>query len=103
MLCRATPEHAERPETCRPIHPIPVQFWAASQPIVVPMTVNRIRRWPTIDTELGVCPVFAQTATQQTRGIRPMLFQCWASVEDVGPTLKQHWVNASCLLGIRVH
>ena len=20
-----------------------------------------------------------------------MLFQCWASGEDVGPTLKQHW------------
>ena len=29
-----------------------------------------------------------------------MLFQCWAGVEDGGPTLKQHWVNASCLLGI---
>ena len=28
-----------------------------------------------------------------------MLFQCWASVEDGGPILKQHWVNASCLLG----
>ena len=27
-----------------------------------------------------------------------MLFQCWASVEDGGPTLKQHWVNAPCLL-----
>ena len=31
---------------------------------------------------------------QQTRGIHPMLFQCWASVEDAGPTLKQHWVDA---------
>ena len=28
-----------------------------------------------------------------------MLFQCWASVEDGGPTLKQHRVNAPCLLG----
>ena len=28
-----------------------------------------------------------------------MLFECWASVEDGGPTFKQHWVNASCLLG----
>ena len=25
----------------------------------------------------------------------PMLFQCWASVCDAGPTLKQHWVRAS--------
>ena len=23
-----------------------------------------------------------------------MLFQCWASVVDDGPTLKQHWFNA---------
>ena len=30
-----------------------------------------------------------------------MLFQCWASVEDGGPTLKQHWVNAPCLLGTK--
>ena len=28
-----------------------------------------------------------------------MLFQCCASVADDGPPLKQHWVNASCLLG----
>ena len=30
----------------------------------------------------------------------PMLFQCWAIVEDDGPTLKQHdRVNDPCLLG----
>ena len=23
-----------------------------------------------------------------------MLFQCWSTVFDAGPTLKQHWVNA---------
>ena len=28
-----------------------------------------------------------------------MLFKCWASVKDGGPTLEQHWVNASFLLG----
>ena len=33
---------------------------------------------------------------QQTRGIHTMVFQCWASVEDGGPTLKQHCVNVSC-------
>ena len=27
------------------------------------------------------------------------LFECWPAVSDVGPTLKQHWVNVSCLLG----
>ena len=30
---------------------------------------------------------------QQTRGIEPMLFQCWSTVYDGGPTLKQHWLN----------
>ena len=28
-----------------------------------------------------------------------MQFQCWASVEDGGPTLKPHLVNAPCSLG----
>ena len=28
-----------------------------------------------------------------------MLFQCWTSVHDAGPTFKQQWVNAWCLLG----
>ena len=29
-----------------------------------------------------------------------MLFHCWPSVFDACPTLKQHWVNASHLLGV---
>ena len=46
-------------------------------------------------------PALPATAiSQQTRDIHPMLFQCWPSVEDDGPTLKQHWVNAPCLLGL---
>ena len=28
-----------------------------------------------------------------------MVFKCWPAVSDVGPTLKQHCVNVSCLLG----
>ena len=36
-----------------------------------------------------------------TRGIDPMLFSCWADVENGGPTLEQHRVNASCLVGTR--
>ena len=31
--------------------------------------------------------------------ICPMLFQCWSTVFDAAPTLKQHWLNAPCLLG----
>ena len=40
-------------------------------------------------------------AFQQTRDIYPMLFQCWATVFDAGPTLNQHWVNGWCLLVCR--
>ena len=32
--------------------------------------------------------------TEQTRGFDPMLSQCWASVEDDGPTLTQQWAMA---------
>ena len=31
-----------------------------------------------------------------------MLFLCRADVVDDGPTLKQHWLNASCMLGNKV-
>ena len=31
-----------------------------------------------------------------------MLFQCWPTVFDAGPTLKQRWLNASCLLAIAI-
>ena len=31
--------------------------------------------------------------------IHPMLVQCEPIVSDTGPTLYQHWVNVSCLLG----
>ena len=36
--------------------------------------------------------------TQLTRGIGPILFLCRADVEDVGPIVEQHWVDASFLL-----
>ena len=41
----------------------------------------------------------AGLVNQQARGIHPKMFQCWHIVFDAGPTLKQHWVNALCLLG----
>ena len=31
-----------------------------------------------------------------------MLFQCWPTVFEVGPTLKQHWLIVSCLLDYQV-
>ena len=42
---------------------------------------------------------YAHVPVQQTREINPMLVQCWASIVDGGPTLYQHWLDASCLLG----
>ena len=47
----------------------------------------------------GHCQDHPLPTSQQTRGVHPMLVQCWASVEDAGPTLKQHRANAPCLLG----
>ena len=52
------------------------------------------------------CPRFNQSlrkpdkTTQPTRDIYPLLDQCWATVNDAGPTLVQHWVDVSCLLGM---
>ena len=37
--------------------------------------------------------------SQQTRDVLSTLAQCWASVEDVEPTLIQRWENLLCLLG----
>ena len=36
---------------------------------------------------------------QQTRAFDPMLFQYWPTANGAGPTLTQHWVESSCLLG----
>ena len=36
---------------------------------------------------------------QKTRTFETMLFQCWDGVRDGGPTLKQHWVIVSRVLG----
>ena len=30
----------------------------------------------------------------ETQGFQPMLFWCWASVADAGPTSNQHWFDA---------
>ena len=37
------------------------------------------------------------STSQQTRGIEPLLVQCWSTFYDAGPTLNQQWLNASCL------
>ena len=74
------------------------------------MLAQRRRRRPCITTALGqyimlsgVSGTGMDSVTRitmqqsETRYNHPMLFQCRASVENCGSTLKQHWVNATCL------
>ena len=37
------------------------------------------------------------------RDVEPLLFKCWDSVEDGGPTFKQQSFNVLCLLGAGVY
>ena len=106
-----------------------LQTQTGHSPKAVSMVAHRLRRWSNIETALGECPVFANTngaftqscfnvgtpsstlvqhwnsigrmrrVCKHKRGIHPELFQCWHTVFEAGPTLKQHWVNSPCLLG----
>ena len=73
-----------QPDSTVTYYPVNTRHW----PNVVLMLTRRLRRRPNIKTTLGQCLVLA--------GYDPMVFKCWP---DVGPTLKQHCVNVSCLLG----
>ena len=78
------------------------------------MLAQRRRQWPSITSALGQCIVFSGVSgtgiesvtrivtgmqqSENTVGLQsPNLFLSRASVEDCGSTLKQHWVNATCL------
>ena len=52
-----------------------------------------------INYNISFRPSHLSLLSQPTRGIHPRLFQCWHTIFDTGPTFKQHWVNAACLLG----
>ena len=73
-------------------------------PNAVSLLTHSLRRWPNIETALGIVPcllgrismrvtlvtLLARTATTQiTRYIDPMLMSCWATVCDDGPSLFQ--------------
>ena len=38
-------------------------------------------------------PAKPKLHSQQSRGIHPMLFQCWITVIDAGPALKHYWAS----------
>ena len=56
------------------------------------MPVNRIRRWPSIETELGDCPLFALTAIRVT----PYAPKSHYSDNTI------HWPNCEIILGHRL-
>ena len=43
--------------------------------------------------------ILLQGDPQQTRNVELMLFQCWGSALNHGPTLMLYWLNVSFLLG----
>ena len=59
-------------------------------------TVNTLE---IMDKIVVFCIIHRQITAQQTGDFHPILVQCWPSVVDDGPTLYQHCVNVSCLLG----
>ena len=75
---------------------LPIQYrfnvGPALQPIAGSMLVNRIRRWPNNETELGDCPVFALTA------IRVTLY----ALKGHYPDNTIHWANCEIMLGHRL-
>ena len=77
-------------------HNVPTQYrfnvGPASQPIAGSMHVNRIRRWPNIETKLGDCPVFALTAIRVTL----------SPPKGHYPDNTIHWVNYEIMLGHRL-
>ena len=40
--------------------------------------------------------------SRQTRSIEPMLFWCWASVTDCGPTSSKHSFNTMCSIELHI-
>ena len=56
--------------------------------------VIQIHRWFG-SAVFKISPHRHTACSQQTRGIHPILFPCWPTVFDAGPTLKQDWVFAA--------
>ena len=78
--------------------------------IAVLMVTHRLRGWTNIETALREFPVLTAGMVSlgkdrpcpaiTRRYFKPIWFQCWTSVCDAGPTLKPHWLNVSCKLGV---
>ena len=51
------------------------------------------------NTRQTLTQCWGNVRSASTQDIDPMLGQRWTSVYNAGPTLPQHWINVSCLLG----
>ena len=56
-------------------------------------SVDGGRHWASIRSldEVSI----GEEISQCTQVVNPMVFQCWSSVADGGPTLNHHWVSTS--------
>ena len=77
---------------CRPTHHILVH-WAS---VVAHCWFNAEQSSTALNQHKSITGSAVYLA--QTRGIHPMMFWCWTTVFDAGPTLKQHWVIVPCFL-----
>ena len=71
----------------------------STQPIADSMPTSRLQRWPNTTLTLWVCFILSGSTTAETCH-SPNVGPC--NVFDADPTLKQHWVIVSCLLGLRI-
>ena len=83
----------------------PFNVGSASQPIAGTMPVNRIRRWPNIETELGDYLVFDPTVIRVTpydqKGHYPDNTIHWPNVGALSAMLGQHYSNQTPRDGVQ--
>ena len=75
----------------RSTHQIPVQCWTS---VAAYSWFNVVQSSTTLAQHQSITGSVIYFA--QTLAIQPMLFQCWHTVFDAGPSLKQHWVIVPC-------
>ena len=63
-------------------------------------TAETGNRTPNSSVKGSVSTSRSHWSDPEARELYPMLCYCRPSVEDDGPTITQHWVNVSCMLGI---
>ena len=94
-------------ELCRLDGPVPISYHnilanTRHSPNAGTMLGQRRRWWLNIVSALGECLVLTgilHDSSKHETLRKKVSVQCWASVEDDGPTLYRHRLNVFCLLG----